>query len=1827
MKPWLEDLSEEWIPVPTPVQLAPKANNPSATQKSQSVPPKPRSRLPRLRNSSGSSTEIQIRPMIKEKRPLQKARTALAERSLSDNNIAATGNPDASNHAQSRSTSRSFSASSPNSVIYNGTVEQKPAKIAPEKNGQMQNTPEWRRRLLKGDIGYGDQRDLFSPMGLENIFQKPTEGASEETKQSKSNLGLFKGLSAMPSSPPPWPSREQEQEGQTETAQRNGDHNKALNHGLPSRMQRENQDPQSQDGCNALEDSPRAQDDKLDAVNVQEGLPRTVSGQLEFENEKFSPVFLSMNHKIGGYINPVAANLRGSELAERLRHIGSPPPSFAHQLPSEGNTLSESGEDSSYAKLRDDTLPEDLPAGTPDIADVGRFVEMKRGGYSQDGSFRRRPLSPSPRSKAATRNLPGDQITATNRTNQDQENDSADVPPQAPSPPSPTPVTPRGQERSTHLSPERAHLSASPLKLFDAHDTFTSNRLQRRLSQLEYKSEKPGPSSTQVNRIESTKILKKSSHLTSVEEVSIQKVAAGANIDSSLINHHTGPRRLEAFGQGQLDEYQFPEDFSGLSSHDPEARESAPDDSPPADVAPPGSKQPLRFHSDGSPQLHVSSKAKRQGLTRVSNPFRAKDQSRLLSTGISSIINAEPEPQPPSEYAEGKRGPTSPFKNPTPKRRRTLHAADGDDVFSDSGLKSVKDTHVTMQSVIGRKRKDARHDHSTDIADPEVLARRHILRPRNPTPSQRRRDEIQAEILEATEAFILSSPKLNTIREQLDSPSGPHAHTEESRAAAVANEVAAFSMTRIQGMKDEGRKRSVTTQDFLDEAVKIMEFIRAKGRPTSGLGSLEETESESPIMQGENGLPSTPVTFSRPPSREGRRSGWREPNKLELDSHLMNHLQRFQEKESDDFMGSSIRSLRFGQMNAQASLEGNSIIFEQNNIRIIDNQDRPNRMYDNERGAIGSEPQTNGTHPSTGSSMGQTVVTNTSRRSEHVATLAPEAVAHLIPEQIAGMSFDREKNLWVKRKSPAKEQPPTEERSSVNDSEDDPFGNIPDLTVDETTELMIKKGSPCRPKATAETFVESEEVDRQDRIRPTTREGKAIPFPDTSSVPSKASNFAWSYPKTETRATSWTDQETRNGGTQKMQQAPTTYSIPESDEDDVEHEIKYFEGRSTTKQSVRNARVRDITISISSPRPPREDHFGVRGVEHTGGRSSPQRNYQPKWENVNTCQGSHSTKTAWRQMTGVRTLPTSRVPPLVEEGELSILDDLPSRNYRMQLSMSVSAPVLGAGRQDALVHDPSSPARPGDVTFMLSDLPEFTLHQVDECEIPDRVVVKHDGTRFSKSLEDRYALGTAELVKALQDVEPDEPYWEDLREVSLHDKGLSNLHRLDEFCYRLEDLDMSDNSISQVKGVPFTIRRLKAQNNCLTGLTSWTTLMNLQYLDVSSNDIDSLEGLNQLVHLRTLKVDNNKLKSLNGVLHLDGLIELSAEGNEIRAVDFEKANLKSLVDLNLRRNSLSEVRNLHCLTQLQHIDLDDNRIDNFPLSNVPAARCSALRSLRLCRNGTTSLRVDAYCPKLESLYVDGNSLTRISGVEHLRHLRTFSARAQTLEMYSDNETCVGNLVRNADVRTLYISVNPIRSLDISQHLLNLQRLELASMGLKELPDNFGQLAPNIRSINLNFNSIKDLRPLLNIKRLNELFVARNKLGRLRTNLAVLGKLTTLAKLDMRDNPLTMRFYTSTVDKRVVSLKDRRFRGEESDRFLLPNGCQEADEDYLERLDDETRLRRRVHEMMLATSCKNLRELDGLPFDKARILVKDDIWERLLYLGIIRRSEKTEGKHE
>lgn len=350
-----------------------------------------------------------------------------------------------------------------------------------------------------------------------------------------------------------------------------------------------------------------------------------------------------------------------------------------------------------------------------------------------------------------------------------------------------------------------------------------------------------------------------------------------------------------------------------------------------------------------------------------------------------------------------------------------------------------------------------------------------------------------------------------------------------------------------------------------------------------------------------------------------------------------------------------------------------------------------------------------------------------------------------------------------------------------------------------------------------------------------------------------------------------------------------------------------------------------------------------------------------------------------------------------------------------------------------------------------------------------------------------------------------------------------------------------------------------------------------------------------------------------------------------------------LTELNLSDNEINSIRSIDALTSLESLNLDDNELSEFP--EPSSRRVSKVKHLSLSRNSLRKLDVSSF-RALRTLTADSNNLPSLHGTAKLRHLRTISARNQHPESgVFDSAT----FLANPDISELYLSSNTIPTLAFPENaatpFLNLQRLELSSCGLHTLPERFGQLAPNVRALNLNFNALKDLRPLLNAKKLERLDLAGNRLSRLRRNVLVLGKITTLRRVDLRNNAFNVGFYPPPMPDRRVSrtgLSDEHDGSESSSTFsflmergdegveggqlnLLPAADEDRDRTYVCRLDPDTKMRRRVYEMLAVSSCKGLRALDGLAVRREDVMRKDEVFERLVMLGVVKKKGKKGGR--
>ncbi|KAG7006474.1 hypothetical protein G7Y79_00014g036490 [Physcia stellaris] len=1672
------------------------------------------------------------------------------------------------------------------------TIQHKPSQLSPLKAHVENGTPEWKRRL-KNHTGSGDQQDLFSPIGLESVFRPPTVKNKGEKKKGPRYQPV--AANDIPSSPPPLPSRlrkmseklgdeephekeevlkysnnsidesEEDTEGNAKEGQPPNepqlDDKRRVKQPLQRPVQkprgvpqRQTDDPQSprmtprlpsydhntRSGSSTSQTSQNHKASPMDSDHVPPSeRSRVTSGQTEDCDEKFSPYFVSRQHTVDGRVDYTPVK----NMNEFLKMMGEP--KHEHEQiptsPASDNGISYARAHSSTvsldAKIPDSdntshSLPENLSHGTESFVANGGFVNSRRGGRSQEGSFLRRSLSPpsSPSSALVGFDAPGPPEPSQIQVQDEEALNLAE------------PATPGRQTEGDANSSERPRSSGSPLKLFDKYDTFTNDRLQRRMSKFEEtvpESIDDGSAFDQ-SRIDDEQLGERKKSIT----------LFGRSTNS-------GGSRVSSFGDGQLNDHPFESFPSPPFNRERQKYLDRPNQKP-------GDFRFIRASEEELARLSESERnvlASGSGEAQVAEQYEDKFEEDVTHT------------------ANGKRLPCSPAKDPKRKRRRTLGSSEEAEMVSLHTRKESTSSPAPTSSILGRKRKDALYDGGVQVADPNVLAMRQILRPRNPTPSQHPscRDSSSKE-------------SISTSGQTLQHPPDPkYTGTRGSREALnpptekLAGEIASLASDMVKELSGSTRKPSVNTADFFNEAQQIMQLIRSRARPVSEDITEEEPAADLEEEYEDSLYPeSTKEEFSRPPSREGgslRRL--RQPAKL--DARIVSQLRKYEEKTDVGMtLSSSLKSLKMGLPNDTAmTIELKDIARQQDqdmesdpNIRIIERK-RGNSSSETVVPALtnGIQPSSVGSHSTSGPSTGQSIPTNSSRGSRNKAVIAPETVAHLLSDQVAGMTFDHEKQVWVKSRSSSKAAGEDMRFDANDEITEDELGGIPDLSVDEIEELRRIKmiGPPRKTIASMSGHVaDLEHAEASQEVptgseqpaglssRPQTADGTQTNTHDASSAPSKLSRFASTGPMPETRATSWGDEESRRKAEQS--QAPDRSWHFQHTEDghaeEVEHEISILEGRvSITPRHTTHRQPRAVTVTFSSPLVDHIEASYFRSEESAlqEERSALDPDDSPVRKASNTrvasvarrTSGGFGRKSAYRSSSrrmsvGNQSYIARPMSRLDEQDEMSMVH-IP---HAVSLNLAASTPL--PTRSQALIV-PTAGLESTSVTFQLSPLPDFTVHQVD------RSLDQNNATEPLLS-ERSVSQATQEMVKKLTDVEPYEPYWDYLRAIDLHERNIASLHMLRDFCGRLEELDVSNNELRELTGAPSTLRHLRIRHNCLSNLTAWNHLHNLQYLDVSGNQLRNLNGFQSLVHLRELRVDNNQIEDIQGVLGLDGLLRLSVRGNQLEKVDFENSDITRLTDLDLRGNKLVKVSGLHQLRALQHLHLGNNKLSDF----APSLSLPHLETLDLASNSLSTINLNPL-PNLRTLNIDQNSISHLPSLSTLRQLHTLSWRSQSLSPGSEihHESC-------HNLTNLYLSGNTLSSFTFhpdTAPFFNLQVLELASTGLQTLPEDFGLQCPNLRTLNLNFNAIRDLRPLLGIARLERLYLAGNRIERLRRTAAVLERVGKgLREVDMRACPLTVGFYVPPSqsqspddDKRLI-LSDSNPSDnwtEEKKAFLLP----------------------------------------------------------------------------
>jgi len=119
----------------------------------------------------------------------------------------------------------------------------------------------------------------------------------------------------------------------------------------------------------------------------------------------------------------------------------------------------------------------------------------------------------------------------------------------------------------------------------------------------------------------------------------------------------------------------------------------------------------------------------------------------------------------------------------------------------------------------------------------------------------------------------------------------------------------------------------------------------------------------------------------------------------------------------------------------------------------------------------------------------------------------------------------------------------------------------------------------------------------------------------------------------------------------------------------------------------------------------------------------------------------------------------------------------------------------------------------------------------------------------------------------------------------------------------------------------------------------------------------------------------------------------------------------------------------------------------------------------------------------------------------------------------------------------------------------------------------------------------------------------------------------LALVDLRNNPFTQGFYPSLTETRLLMREDEAEEEVSSQPFVLRDANRMEDDKYVRRLDGQTKMMRRLFEIMVLSGCGRLAMLDGLSVNRSVLDSRDSVWKALVSAGILRTGETGDSQEE
>ncbi|KAI5969879.1 NUD1 [Candida margitis] len=476
--------------------------------------------------------------------------------------------------------------------------------------------------------------------------------------------------------------------------------------------------------------------------------------------------------------------------------------------------------------------------------------------------------------------------------------------------------------------------------------------------------------------------------------------------------------------------------------------------------------------------------------------------------------------------------------------------------------------------------------------------------------------------------------------------------------------------------------------------------------------------------------------------------------------------------------------------------------------------------------------------------------------------------------------------------------------------------------------------------------------------------------------------------------------------------------------------------------------------------------------------------------------------------------------------------------------------------------------------------------------------VAGDVTKVSQLMNVSFSESRRELVSALNDVlelKLEISSWKDVEYIDLSHCDLRFLIDLFEFLPVLKRLKASGNNIKYLCGLPSGIQELDLSENIVEDKSGFSELTNLQRLNLEHNHLTETTNLSRNINLTTLNLSHNSIDDISGLKNLSNLTKLDLSFNKLRTLNLAEYRWAYLEEMNVSNNMIEAIDNINHLGALRVLNCDKNRVAKFDLVSM------SLRKLSVNQNNLVHFDISSI-KQLLCLRFDGNAITNIQ-LPRCNIIEEISMKSQL----GLHQTWGSSAARCDQLRCLDLSGN--RMLPTGTFPL-INKLTLSAMNLSHLPNDFANMFPNVQYLNLNFNKLRSIEPLSDLKGLKKLWLLSNKLpSPIKALRCLANSKEKLVSLDLRLNAFSKSLYDyifaedeANIDIDLATVDEIEAFTEILNDFDRSEIWGERDQAFCQQLERASRIttirEREVYQATTIMFFKHLRSLDGLDISNA-----------------------------